>query len=135
MIEEEYYLNPVLNLTFSVNDAGIYTYYLTTSVPNLFIGERPKEVISEPSVVEKIALETGNVIDLNEVNIAVEYAATLSGVQKSTINITDNPKGEKGLIIVLVAPVNSSNGDPGILNAGPEASGRTIIRFEKAKPN
>jgi|GEM_PF-6989047 len=135
MSEEENPLNPILDLTHSISDGGIYTYYLTTQVPDLCIDIDSKEVISDPDVLGEIALLAGYTLVPGEVNIAVTYSviscANPSAVRTNTTDITTNPEGKKGLIIVLIAPESTSI----MAEHGPEPDGRAIIRFEKAKPN
>ena len=131
MSEEENPLNPILALTNSISDTGIYTYYLTTRVPDQCIDKNSEEVITDPDILTEIASTMGYTIDPTEVNMVVTYAAIScadpSGVQENTTNITANPQGKKGSIIVLIAPESTSI----MAEHGPETSGKAIIRFDK----
>ena len=133
MSEEENSLNPILDLTFSISDGGSYTYYLTTSVPDHCVDIESKQVISDPDVIAEIASLAGYILEPGEVNMAVTYTAISCGksfaARDNMTTITVNSEGKKGSIMVIVAPESTS------ITAGPETSGKAIIKFEKARPN
>ncbi len=129
MSEEENPLNPILALTHLISDTGIYTYYLSTQVPGMCIDLGSEEVISDPDVVEEIALLAGYTLVPGEVNMAVTYSAIScahpSAVLENETIITINPDGKKGSIIVIIASDPASL----IVDNEPQTSGKAIIQF------
>lgn len=130
-MSEENPLNPILTLTHSISDTGVYTYLLTTQVPSLCIDSHTKEVISDPDLVNEIALLTDYTLVPDEVYMAVTYSeiscVNPSAVSKNEMEITINPGGKKGSIIVLIFPKDHRR--IGLIS--PQASGKAIIQFQK----
>ena len=129
MSEEENPLNPILALTHSISDTGIYTYYLTTSVPYHCINKEPIAVITDPDSVEPIFIREGLPVNPNEFNMVITYQVItcINQPNKVTKEIIDNPQGNEGAILVLIQPRQP------VIDGfkGPEASGRAIIRFQR----
>lgn len=126
MSEEENSLNPILDLTYSVNERGDKVYYLTIQVENRCIntatessGLNPFYEVDEFSVNDLVSFVLLKVNEICDNPIV-------------TTEITNNPTGLPGEIVVQIKETYITNHGDG---HGPEPDGRAIIRFEKAKPN
>ena len=124
-------LDPVLDLTYEVR-GGIYTYYLTITVPGYCLDGESQQLITDPVTVVELAalaefsIKEGEVNDVVSLD-AVEYNESCDN-PAVMVTISNNPDGKPGSIVVLISP-------PAVLPGhSPQSDGKAIIRFEKARP-
>lgn len=118
--------NIKLSITSSVDD-GVYTYALVTEVTNKCLDAGVELVSIEPRELE--LFNSCDEINPRELNVLVKLEAAScqndESVRTKTTILTNNPTGENGSVIVMVAFPATEGWK------GPEASGKTIIRFDK----
>lgn len=120
--ELENSLDPFLELSYTINDQGLHTYFLAVYVADKWIMR-----ITENEELMPVDDEGG------ELDLLVTYQVRnydlLLGDQKSHLEITANPEGLPGEIVVLISDFDR----PDINDFyQPKADGKSIIRFEKA---
>ena len=120
--ELENSLDPTLELYYKINDQGSHVYFLSVYVENKWIMRLSEE--------EELAPNNG---EGGELGLWVSYQVRnhdlLLGDEKAQVEITCNPTGLPGEIVVLIKEFDTPD-----LNDfyQPKADGKSIIRFEKA---
>jgi hypothetical protein len=120
--ELENSLDPMLELYYKINDQGLYVYFLSVYVANKWIMRLTED--------EEFAPDNGVGGELGLwVSYQVRNHDLMLGDEKAQAEITCNPSGLPGEIVVLIKEFDTPD-----LNDlyQPKADGKAIIRFEKA---
>lgn len=120
--ELENSLDPTLELYYKINDQGLHVYFLSVYVVDKWIVQTSEQDELSLSGDESKTLSLW-------VSYKVRNHDLLLGDPKAHLEITCNPEGLPGEIVVLI-------GELEVLHLNdfyqPKADGKSIIRFEKA---